>query len=66
MWLLNLDYGGHELNMAVPSGVDIRCKKSTSVDNCAGGGFFLVCEDFGRMFANSFPTVLFFFFLIGD
>ena len=27
-----------------------------------GGGFFLVGEDFGRMFDHSFPPVLFFFF----
>ena len=23
---------------------------------CASGGFFLACEDLGRMFHNSFPT----------
>ena len=28
-----------------------------------GGGFFLACEDFGRMFDNSFPACAFFFFL---
>ena len=27
-----------------------------------GGGFFLVCKDFGRMFDNSFPACAFFFF----
>ena len=27
-----------------------------------GGGFFLVCEDFGRMFDNSFPACAFFLF----
>ena len=26
-----------------------------------GGGFFLACEDYGRMFINSFPTYTFFF-----
>ena len=26
-----------------------------------GGGFFLACEDFGRMFDNSFPACAFFF-----
>ena len=25
-----------------------------------GGGLFLVCEDFGRMFDHSFPTYIFF------
>ena len=25
-------------------------------------GFFLACEDFGRMFNNSFPACTFFFF----
>ena len=30
---------------------------------CGGGGFFLVCEDFGRVFENSFPACTFFFFL---
>ena len=29
-----------------------------------GGGFFLACEDFGRMFYNSFPACAFFFFLL--
>ena len=29
----------------------------------AGGGFFLACEDFGRMFDDSFPACDFFFFL---
>ena len=28
-----------------------------------GGGFFLACENFGRMFDNSFPACAFFFFL---
>ena len=27
-----------------------------------GGGFFLACENFGRMFDNSFPACAFFFF----
>ena len=27
-----------------------------------GGVFFLVCEDFGRMFDKSFPAGAFFFF----
>ena len=27
------------------------------------GGFFLVCEDFGRMFAHSFPTCLLLFLM---
>ena len=27
------------------------------------GGFFLACEDFGRMFDLSFPACTFFFFL---
>ena len=27
-----------------------------------GGGFFLACEDLGRMFDNSFPVCVFFFF----
>ena len=26
----------------------------------SNGGFFLVCEDLGRMFDNSFPTCAFF------
>ena len=34
-------------------------------DHCAygggGGGFFLVCEDLGRIFDNSFPAYAFFF-----
>ena len=29
--------------------------------NGGGGGFFLDCENFGRMFENSFPTYSFFF-----
>ena len=28
------------------------------------GGFFFVCEDFGRMFNNSFSACIFFFFLM--
>ena len=28
------------------------------------GGFFLVCEDFGRMFDNSYPACGFFFFKV--
>ena len=32
-----------------------------------GGGFFLACEDFARMFDNSFPACAFFFFFFsGD
>ena len=32
-----------------------------------GGGFFLTCEDLGRMFDTSFPACAFFlFFLSGD
>ena len=31
-----------------------------------GGGFFLTCEDFGRMFSNSFPACAFFFFFKVD
>ena len=27
-----------------------------------GGGFFLLCEDFGTMFDNSVPACAFFFF----
>ena len=27
-----------------------------------GGGFFLACEDFGRMFDSSFPACAFLFF----
>ena len=30
----------------------------------SGGGFFLACKDFGRMFDNSFPTWAFFFFFL--
>ena len=31
------------------------------------GGFFLACEDLGRMFDNSFPACTFFFFFFnGD
>ena len=33
----------------------------TEVDRT--GGFFLACEDFGRMFDNLFPACAFFFFL---
>ena len=34
---------------------------------CGGFGFFLVCKDFGRMFDNYFPPVLFFLlFSSGD
>ena len=28
----------------------------------SGSGFFLMCEDLGRMFENSFPACAFFFF----
>ena len=28
----------------------------------SSGGFFLACEDLGRMFDNSFPACAFFFF----
>ena len=31
-----------------------------------GGGFFLACEDFGRMFDISFPACAFFFFFNRD
>ena len=31
-----------------------------------GSGFFLVCEDFGRMFDHSFPACAFFFFFKAD
>ena len=30
----------------------------------SGGGFFLACKDFGRMFDHLFPTCAFFFFLV--
>ena len=30
------------------------------------GGFFLVCEDFGRVFDNSFPACAFFIFFSGN
>ena len=51
--------------------------KQEHIDAEIGGGvvammvvaffFFLACEDFGRMFDNSFPTcAFFFFFLSGD
>ena len=30
---------------------------------CGGGGFFLACQDFRRMFDNSFPTCACFFFV---
>ena len=29
-----------------------------------GGGFFLMCEDLGRTFGNSFPACAFFFFFL--
>ena len=29
-----------------------------------GGGFLLACEDFGRMFDNSFPACAFFFLFL--
>ena len=29
-----------------------------------GGSFFFACEDFERMFDNSFPTYAFFFFFL--
>ena len=31
-------------------------------DYCGGGGFFLACEDLGKMFNNSFPACFFFLF----
>ena len=30
------------------------------------GGFFLACEDLGKMFDNLFPAYTFLFFLNGD
>ena len=30
-----------------------------------GGGFFLVCEDLGKMFDHSLPACAFFFFFFG-
>ena len=32
------------------------------VTESGGGGFFLACEDFGKMFDHSFPAYTFFFF----
>ena len=32
----------------------------------SGGGFFLACEDFGRMFDNLFPACAFLFVLLMD
>ena len=29
-----------------------------------GGGFFIACEDFARIFDNSFPACAFFFFFL--
>ena len=34
--------------------------KRNELINRNGGGFFLACEDFGRMFNNSFPACAFF------
>ena len=31
------------------------------IDYGGGGGFVLACDDFGRMFDNSFPACAFFF-----
>ena len=36
---------------------------SDTVSTC-GGGFFLVCEGFGRMFDHLFPACAFFFFKV--
>ena len=44
----------HEDEVATASGCGSSC----------GGGFFLACEDFGRMFDNSIPACAFFIFLL--
>ena len=38
----------------------MKRKHIRNVITC-GGGFFLACQDFGRMFDNSFPACAFFF-----
>ena len=38
---------------------DIRRVGGWSCCNSGGGGFFLTCEDFGRMFNHSFPACAF-------
>ena len=40
----------------------IRVRNGVVVLIAGGGGFFLACEDFGRMFDHSFSVCTFFFF----
>ena len=47
---------------SIPLCVAVNWSRLTGGDGCGGGdggdggGFFLACEDFGRMFDNSFPA----------
>ena len=42
-------------------GETIACVAVSPHPYGGSGGFFLACEDFGRMFDNSFPACAFFF-----
>ena len=41
---------------------DVTMDQKAPMIMVGGGGFFLACKDFGRMFDNSFPACAFFFF----
>ena len=44
-----------------------RTRQKNKRGDTDGGGLFLACEEFGRMFDNSFPACTFyFFFYSGD
>ena len=48
-------------------GAEACSHRTDDVHGGVGSGFFLACEDFWRMFENSFPACAFFFFFVsGD
>ena len=52
---------GCSKNVGVPNRKTRNCSRRLSRGS-GGGGSFLACEDFGRMFDQSFPACAFFFF----
>ena len=56
--------GGGNVRLQRAQTSDFFCFESGSaclINSCLDAGFFLACEDFGRMFDHSFPACTFFF-----
>ena len=73
-WILNLESGeegqeGEALTRKTRKKIFrvkpfFRTKPWESGNGGCGGGFFLACENFGRMFDHSFPVSAFWFFFV--